>query len=108
MPYGDRETGGQILWQNTSPITVAGSPLLSGWLNTEGISRVLPWFAFAGGTSTHSLEGSFDGSTADADFAYSAPVSGTEFSVVSPFIRWKTVQTVGDATKSKVVLRARA
>jgi hypothetical protein len=108
MSYGDRESGGQILWVNTTPITTAGSPLLSGWLNTEGISRVLPWFAFAGGTSTHSIEGSFDGSSADADFAYAAPISGTEFNVTSPFIRWRTNQTVADATKSKVVLRARA
>ena len=88
-------------------VTTAASPLLSGWIDVSGFSQILPWFAFAGGTSVHSIEGSFDGATADADFAYSAPVSGTPFNVVSPFIRWKTVQTVADATKSKVVLASR-
>jgi hypothetical protein len=108
MAFGDANQPGAVLWQNTTPIIVAGSPLLSPWLSTHGISRVLPWFAFTGGTSTHSIEGSFDASAADADFAYSAPTSGTEFNVLSPFIRWRTVQTVADSTKSKVVLRGRA
>jgi hypothetical protein len=108
MPYGEVPQPGALLWQNTTPITVTGSPLLSPWINVSGFSRVLPFFVFAGGTSVHSIEGSFDQATADADFAYAAPTSGTEFSVTSPFIRWRTVQTVGDATKSKVVLRSRA
>jgi hypothetical protein len=108
VAFGDKNQPGSLLWQSTAPITTAASPLLSPWISTDGISRVLPWFAFTGGTSTHSIEGSFDGSAADADFAYTAPTSGTEFNVVSPFIRWRTAQTVGDATKSKVVLRGRA
>ncbi|MCW2767923.1 MAG: hypothetical protein JWO11_3882 [Nocardioides sp.] len=92
---------------NGPVLTVAGSPLLSAWLDVSGYGRVLPWFVFAAGTSTHSIEGSWDGTAADADFAYTAPTSGTEFNVVSPFIRWRTVQTVADATKSKVYLVAR-
>jgi hypothetical protein len=108
MAYGDRLQPGAVLWTNTDPLTTAASPLLSPWISTEGFSRLLPWFSFAGGTSTHSLEGSFDASTADADFAYAAPVSGTEVNLTSPFIRWRTVQTVANATKSKVVLRGRA
>jgi hypothetical protein len=89
-------------------LTVAGSPLVTQWLDMAGVaSQVIPWFAFAGGTSTHSLEGSFDGINADPDFAYAAPVSGTPFTVVSPWVRWRTVQTVADATKSKLTLRFR-
>jgi hypothetical protein len=91
---------------NGPVITVAASPLLSGWLDVRGIARVMPWFAFTGGTSTHSIQGSWDGVTVDADFVYGAPVSGTEFSVLSPYLRWSTAQTVGDATKSKVYLTA--
>lgn len=94
----------QIFVYSGPAITTALSPLLSPWLDVSGLSQIMPWFAFAGGTSTHSIEGSFDGATADADFAYAAPTSGTLFSVISPFIRWKTVQTVADATKSKVIL----
>jgi hypothetical protein len=100
--------GQQLPWSYSGPVlTVALSPLVSPWIEAVGFSQVLPWFAFAGGTSTHSIEGSFDGSAVDADFVYSAPTSGTAFTVLSPFFRWKTVQTVADATKSKVVLRAR-
>src|SRR5512132_1037659 len=108
MPFGEVLQPGALLWQNTTVITVANSPLLSPWINVAGFSRVLPFFVFAGGVSTHSIEGSFDGSAVDADLTYAAPTSGTEFSVISPFIRWKTVQTSADATKSKVVLRSRA
>ena len=108
MPFGDAQQPGALLWQNLAVITTAASSLLSPWIPTTSFSRVLPFFAFAGGTSVHSIEGSFDGSTVDADLTYSAPTSGTEFNVISPFFRWKTTQTVADATKSKVVLRARA
>lgn len=98
----------QLPWGQSGPaLTVAASPLLSPWIECVGFSQVVPFFAFAGGTSTHSIEGSFDGQNPDADFAYAAPVSGTPFTVISPFIRWKTVQTVADATKSKVLLRPR-
>lgn len=92
---------------NGPVLTVAASPLLSAWLDVSGFGKIMPWFAFAAGTSTHSIEGSWDAVTADADFAYTAPTSGTEFNVVSPFIRWRTVQTVADATKSKIYLLAR-
>jgi len=96
------------LWVYTTPvITVAASPLLGPWIDVSGYAQIFPWFAFAGGTSTHSIQGSFDGVSADADFAYGAPVSGTAFSVLSPWLRWSTVQTVADATKSKIVLASR-
>jgi hypothetical protein len=104
MPYGESNQPGVLLWFNTTPITVAGSPLLSPWLNTHGLSRIFPWFSFAGGTSTHTIEGSFDGATADADLVLT-PTTDTEFNVRAPFIRWRTVQTVADSTKSKVTLR---
>lgn len=105
MPGTNRS--GETVWTNTTPITVAGSPLTSPWIDATGIRFILPTFAFAGGTSTHSIEGSLDGANVDADFAYSAPVSGTEFNITTPWFRWKTVQTVADATKSKVTLRSR-
>ena len=107
MAYGSHLLAGAQLWQTTDPLLLANSPLVSPWINTEGFSAVLPWFSFAGGTSTHSIEGSFDGATADPDFGYAAPVSGTAFDVRSPFIRWRTVQTVANATKSKITLRAK-
>jgi hypothetical protein len=100
---------GYVLWEYTSPVlTVAASPLLGPWLEATGFSQIVPFFAFSGGTSTAAIDGSFDGSTADADFAYTAPTSGTAFTVVSPWIRFKVTQTVADATKTKILLRTRA
>jgi hypothetical protein len=96
----------QLPFLFNTPLLLAASPLVTPWFDTNGgASQIVPWFVFAGGTSTHSLEGSFDGINADADFAYAAPTSGTAFAVVSPWVRWRTVQTVADATKSKLVLR---
>jgi hypothetical protein len=99
---------GDEVWSYTTPLTTAASPLVSPWLSTAGFTRILPWFAFTGGTSTHSIEGSFDGTTQDTNITYAAPTSGTEFNVVSRYIRWRTVQTVANATVSEVYLQARA
>jgi hypothetical protein len=99
---------GMTLWARTGTLTVAASPLLSGWIDTQGFTQVIPWFSFAGGTSVHSIQGSFDASTIDALFVYGAPTSGTVFTVLSPFIRWSTVQTVATATTAEVFLQSRA
>lgn len=105
MPTAQR--AGDVLYENSAVVTVAGSPLLSGWIPSGGFTQVIPFFVFAGGTSTHSIQGSVDGATQDADYTYAAPVSGTAFTITSPYFRWSTVQTVADATKSKVCLIAR-
>jgi hypothetical protein len=97
----------QLPWTNTAVITVAASPLLSPWIDTTGFTFLIPAFSFVGGTSVHSLEGSFDGVVVDTDITYAAPTSGTVLTVLHPYIRWKTVQTVADATRSKVILKAR-
>jgi len=101
---------GYRLWEQFTALTVANSPLVSPWIDCSGFSQVVPGFKFTGGTSTASIEASVDGSTLDADLTtlYSAPTSGTAFSVVSPFLRFKVVQTVGDATVTKIGLTSRA
>lgn len=99
---------GYKLFENSAVVTTAASPLLSAWIDTTGFTTVLPWFVFAGGTTVFTAEGSFDGSAVDADFAYAALTSATAFPVVSPFIRFRLVQTVADATKSKIFIQARA
>jgi hypothetical protein len=101
---------GYKIWQYLTPLTTAASPLVSPWLDTTGFTIILPWFLFVAGTSVHSLEGSFDGSTLDTDLtaAYAAPTSLTPITVVSPYVRWRTVQTVANATTSKIFLQSRA
>jgi hypothetical protein len=95
-------------WVNTTPLTIAASPLVSPWLDAANCSQMVAGFFFAGGTSTHSIEGSFDGVTVDTDITYAAPTNLGVVTIVHPYWRWKTVQTVADATKSKVVLKCRA
>lgn len=93
---------------NTAALTVAASPLLSPWVQvSDDMSQVVPFFAFTGGTSVHSIEGSFDGVTLDSSITYTAPTTATGFAVQHPFIRWRTVQTVGTATVASVYLRAK-
>jgi hypothetical protein len=101
-------TAVQLPWTSTALVTLANSPLVSPWIEDVGeTSQIVPFFAFAGGTSTHSIEGSYDGINIDAGLTYSAPVSGTAFVIQHPYVRWRTVQTVGDATRSNVYLRAK-
>ena len=101
---------GYHLWEWSTALTQAASPLVSPWIDATGFSQVVPGFKFTGGTSTPSIEASLDGTTLDADMTtlYSAPTSGTAFSVVSPFFRFKVVQTVADATVTKILLQSRA
>jgi hypothetical protein len=100
---------GRFPWSNTAALTVAASPLLSPWLQVQDdMFQVLPGFLFTGGTSVHSLEGSFDGSTLDTTLpAYAAPTLDTLLPIRHPYIRWRTVQTVGTATVATVYLRAK-
>lgn len=100
---------GYRLWEYFTPLTQVASPLVSPWIDASGFSQVVPGFKFTGGTSTPSIEASIDGSTLDSDLTtlYAAPASGTAFSVVSPFFRFKVVQTVADATVTKIVLTSR-
>ena len=101
---------GYHLWEWSTALTQAASPLVSPWIDATGFSQVVPGFKFTSGTSTPSIEASLDGTTLDADMTtlYSAPTSGTAFSVVSPFFRFKVVQTVADATVTKILLQSRA
>jgi hypothetical protein len=102
---------GERLWESLAPLTVAASPLVTAWLDTTGFTVVLPSYKFTAGTTVITAEGSFDGVNLDADLTalYSAfPASGTPFNVLSPFFRVRIVQSVSDATVTKVFLQARA
>ena len=101
---------GYHLWEYSTPLTVANSPLTSPWIDATGFSQVVPGFKFTGGTSTPTIEASLDGVNLDSDMTtlYSSPTSGTSFPVVSPWLRFKVVQTTADATVTKILLQSRA
>lgn len=99
-----------VLWTYSGPALVtAASPLLSPWFGVssalEGanaIDEAVLWWAAAGGTTTVTVQGSFDGVTADADLtaAYSSVASGTPFNISS-------ARTSRSAWRSRWVTRPR-
>lgn len=104
-----------LLWAyNAPPLAQAASPLNSPWfalssLQQSGVSisqAVLTWVA-AGGTTTVTVQGSFDGVNVDTDLTYTV-TTGTPFSITTPYFRVSVAQTVADATKTKLVLIGRA
>lgn len=99
---------GYKIWENTTPLTTAASPLVSPWFDTTGYSSFLPYFVFAGGTTALTVEGSFDGSTQDTTLTYTAPTSGTAMDAKHTFIRFRVVQTVGNATTTTIFVQARS
>jgi hypothetical protein len=104
-----------LLWAYSGPaLTQAKSPLNSPWfalggpqLSANSISQALLSWAAAGGTTTVTVQGSFDGVNVDADLTYTV-TTGTPFSIITPYFRVNVAQTVADATKTKLVLVGRS
>ena len=96
--------------QYTTPVTVAASPVVGPWVDTTGFTQVIGWLAVAGGTTVVTVEYGTDGATADADFTPVTIAAGAvaPFNVLGPFLRFRIVQTIADATKTKLYLQARA
>src|SRR5215468_4967819 len=101
---------GDVIWETVTPVTTASSPVTSPWVETTGCTQALGWLAVAGGTTVVTVEYSTDGSTADADFTAVTISAGanTPFNLLGRFARVKIVQTVADATKTKLYLQAKA
>ncbi len=93
-----------------TPVTVAASPVLGPWVETSGFTQALGWLSVAGGTTVVTVEYGTDGATADADFTPVTIAAGAvaPFNVLGPYLRFRIVQTVADATKTKLYIQARA
>jgi hypothetical protein len=109
-------TPGWKVWEQTAAVTVAASPLVSGWFDTTGYTNLLLAYVFTNstGSTTLTVEGSFDGSALDTDMTYSALAAspqigaGVVVPVVTPFVRFRIVQATADATRTKAFAQARA
>jgi hypothetical protein len=93
-----------------TPVTVAASPVTGPWVETSGFTRIVGWLAVAGGTTVVTIEYGTDGATADADFTPQTVAAGANanFDVLGPYLRFRIVQSVADATKTKLYLQARS
>ena len=65
---------GYKIWEQTAAVTVASSPVVSGWYDTTGYTNLFISYVFTNttGTTTLTVEGSFDGSTQETDIVYAA------------------------------------
>lgn len=106
---------GWKVWDQVTPATVALSPIVSPWYDTSGYTNLLLSYVFTNstGTTTLTIEGSFDGQTQDTDVTYAAvPASpqlgsGAVVAVLTPFVRFRLVQATADATRTKALAQAR-
>jgi hypothetical protein len=107
---------GVRLFEQVVPATVAASPLVTAWLDTTGFTTLLLTYVFTNstGTTTPTIEGSFDGATLDTDMVYAALAAspqittGVSVPVLTPFVRFRIVQATADATRTKLFIQARA
>jgi len=102
---------GYKIWEQTAAVTVASSPVVSGWYDTTGYTNLFISYVFTNstGTTTLTVEGSFDGSTQETDITYAAVgATPATVAVLHPFIRFRLVQATADATRTKAFAQARA
>jgi hypothetical protein len=101
---------GSKLWVTVAPLTVANSPLVTGWLNTDGFTNIVLAYVFTGGTTVMTIEGSGDEITQDTTHAYAAlgasPQTALAVPVMHDYIRFRLVQTAADATVTSVFVQA--
>lgn len=107
---------GYKVWEQVTPVTLALSPVVSPWYDTTGYTTLLLSYDFTNstGTTTLTIEGSFDGSALDTDVTYAALPTQTTLTenvsvvVATPFVRFRLVQATADATRTKALAQARA
>ena len=100
---------GTELWNTVAPLTVAASPLVTGWFSTDGFNNVILTYVFTTGTTTMTVEGSGDAVTLDSTRTYTAVgASPATVAVKHRYIRFRFVQTVADATVTSVFVKTSA
>jgi len=101
---------GDTIWETLTPTLLVNSPVLGPWVETSGVTQALGWLAVAGGTTVVTVEYGTDGATADADFTPVTIAAGANvpFNLYGRFARVRIVQSVADATKTKLYLCAKA
>jgi len=107
---------GYTIWENTTALAVANPAVLTGFYDTTGFTNLFLECVIANstGTTTFTIEGSFDGTTLDSTMPYtpavtaSSGVAGTVFAVQHPFVRFRVVQATATATTSTFYVKSRA
>lgn len=101
---------GNRIWELVTPATVAASPVVTAFFDTTGFTTLLLSYVFTNstGTTTLTVEGSFDSVSQETDIVYGAvPASGGTMTVLHPYVRFRVVQATADATRTKIFVQAR-
>jgi len=107
---------GYKVWENTVPVTTGASPLVTGWYETTGYTTLLICAVIANstGSTTLTVEGSFDGATLDSTMTYTPAITastasaGAAMVVQHTFVRFRVVQATASATTTTIYVQARA
>jgi hypothetical protein len=107
---------GYKVWETATPLTTAASPLVTGWYDTTGYTTLLVTAVIANstGTTTFTVEGSFDGAALDSTMTYassvtaSTPAAGTTYTVQHAFVRFRIVQATANATTTTFFIQSRS
>jgi hypothetical protein len=101
---------GDVIWETLTPVLLVNSPVVGPWVETTGCTQALGWLAVAGGTTVVTLEYGTDGTNADADFTPVTIAAGANvpFNLYGRYARVRVVQTIADATKTKLYIQAKA
>src|SRR5260370_11321255 len=105
---------GYTIFESTAVLGVG--TVLSPFPDTTGFTNMFLECVIANstGTTTFTIEGSFDGTTLDATMPYtpavtaSSGVPGTVFAVQHPVVRFPIVQATAGATTSTFLVKSRA
>src|SRR5260370_36640072 len=105
---------GYTIFESTAVLGVG--TVLSPFADTTGFTNMFLECVIANstGTTTFTIEGSFDGTTLDATMPYTPAVTassgaaGTAFAVQHPFVRVRIVQATAGAPSSTFLLKPRA
>lgn len=101
---------GSKIWETVTSLTVANSPLVTDWFDTDGYTNIVLAYVFTAGTTVITVEGSIDAEVQDTTHAYAALAASPQTALVVPvmhdFIRLRLVQTVADATVTSVFAQA--
>ena len=107
---------GEPLWENTAALATGSPAALTPFIDTTGFTTLLLCCVIANstGTTTFTVEGSFDGATLDSTMTYtpavtaSTPAGGTTITVQHRYVRFRVVQATANATTSTFFIQSRA
>jgi hypothetical protein len=105
---------GYTVFESTAVLGVG--TVLSPFMDSTGFTNMFLECVIANstGSTTFTIEGSFDGAALDATMPYtpavtaSSGVAGTVFAVQHPFVRFRIVQATASATTSTFFVKSRA